>query len=653
MNIQGIITIITSFISVIGCSQFGTVQFSLSSAGDNRAELESVLEYYSKEDKDPLKLQAAEYLIANMPLHRSYSGGIEAYYDAIDSIIPTIKDKTIFKDRMAELYSKYEPSFSLCYDVKTIKAAFLISSIDNAFRMWREGKWAKHLGFNDFKDCLLPYSCIDSQPFSNWAISLMDTCRGAIDTMEKECREYESNPSIATEEVVAHLKGGFLKYSKQLDLYPIFRATTLKNLPYGTCIESCISAVQILRSKGLPVFIDFIPQWANRRYGHYWLSVLNLRQGVEAFSPFGIEDEDSTHKNRPLPKVYRMTYSPNKELVKRVMKKEYVPSSLSYIYFKDVSDEYMITDDVTVPTFKRVKIGNDVYVATFNNQEWVAVACGKKVWGRKVSFRKLGRNVLYLPIQYDKNGVMEPIGEPFYLDLKGEIEPFHNGGSVSVNVGMTRKYPVYQFVYVNKAKIRGGVIQTSDTKDFKKVKTVAEFPKIGLNLAGLQKINSDIKSRYWRFASSDNGRSDMAELIFYDRAGARLSPDLILCGREVHPDNKVNLATAINDDDPLTFFSARGEDDIWVGFDFGDKVSIGFVNYFRRSDGNNFYPDRSYTLYYWDNKSWRKLRTFIADRTLVVKARVPAYTLLWINGETSGTESRPFVVDSSGRIQWY
>lgn len=75
----------------------------------------------------------------------------------------------------------------------------------------------------------------------------------------------------------------------------------------------------------------------------------------------------------------------------------------------------------------------------------------------------------------------------------------------------------------------------------------------------------------------------------------------------MHPQNKVNLATAINDDDPLTLFSARGVDDIWVGFDFGRPVDVANVVYFRRSDGNNLYPGYEYVLSYWNGNCWQEI----------------------------------------------
>ena len=50
---------------------------ALAAAGDNRPQLERVLDHYSQNESDTLKLRAAEYLIRYMPLHTSYDAGIE------------------------------------------------------------------------------------------------------------------------------------------------------------------------------------------------------------------------------------------------------------------------------------------------------------------------------------------------------------------------------------------------------------------------------------------------------------------------------------------------------------------------------------------------------------------------------------------------
>lgn len=60
----------------------------LTLSGNNRPELEKVLEHYKENEADSLKLRAAKFLIMNMPGHQSYIGkDIEEYYVEAEKII--------------------------------------------------------------------------------------------------------------------------------------------------------------------------------------------------------------------------------------------------------------------------------------------------------------------------------------------------------------------------------------------------------------------------------------------------------------------------------------------------------------------------------------------------------------------------------------
>ena len=58
---------------------------ALDFADANRQQLETVIDHY-KSFGDEEKLHAAEFLIANMPGHKSMTGAYAEYYDAVDSL---------------------------------------------------------------------------------------------------------------------------------------------------------------------------------------------------------------------------------------------------------------------------------------------------------------------------------------------------------------------------------------------------------------------------------------------------------------------------------------------------------------------------------------------------------------------------------------
>ena len=79
-----IILIITIF-SFCSCNKDYHLNQVLKVAGDNRPQLESVLNHYKD---NPEKLAAARFLIENMPPHRSYQGDeIHQYYEIARSVL--------------------------------------------------------------------------------------------------------------------------------------------------------------------------------------------------------------------------------------------------------------------------------------------------------------------------------------------------------------------------------------------------------------------------------------------------------------------------------------------------------------------------------------------------------------------------------------
>jgi hypothetical protein len=77
---------------VFSCENPSVLETVLEYAGNNRPELEKVLQHYRN---DSLRLKAAVFLIENMPGHYSYKDTvyINRYYAAIDSVAQAYKNK--------------------------------------------------------------------------------------------------------------------------------------------------------------------------------------------------------------------------------------------------------------------------------------------------------------------------------------------------------------------------------------------------------------------------------------------------------------------------------------------------------------------------------------------------------------------------------
>ena len=117
-----------------------SLEQALSMSGENQAELEKVLEYYKN---DSIKLEAARYLIRNMPFHFSRM----EYFVSPEGerYVPDIRnftDNQAVKRHCDSLQEKgYTIRKEIVYDIKALHSDYLIRNIDLAFQAWQK-PWA-------------------------------------------------------------------------------------------------------------------------------------------------------------------------------------------------------------------------------------------------------------------------------------------------------------------------------------------------------------------------------------------------------------------------------------------------------------------------------------------------------------------------------
>ena len=167
------IPIIATSLIFSGCfHRNNRLEAVLDYSGNNRGELEKVLAHYSQDPADSLKLQAAIFLIENMPGHyRLTSPLLESYYAKVD----TIKNIPYSAKKLMQIipynYPEFRNDLQIQEDVKCITADFLIHNIDLAFRQWETLPWTQDLDFETFKEALLPYR-IANEPLDYWRGSI-------------------------------------------------------------------------------------------------------------------------------------------------------------------------------------------------------------------------------------------------------------------------------------------------------------------------------------------------------------------------------------------------------------------------------------------------------------------------------------------------
>ena len=136
-------------------------------AGENRTELEKVLQHYKD---DAQKLKAAEFLMENMDAHYTLeSPAISRFRQDVDSLYRHhLKQDVEFYehayDALLGQYNLNEEGTHKRYDAQELKAEYLIAHIDHAFQAWAS-VWNNHYDFEHFCNYVLPYR-VSNEPVS-------------------------------------------------------------------------------------------------------------------------------------------------------------------------------------------------------------------------------------------------------------------------------------------------------------------------------------------------------------------------------------------------------------------------------------------------------------------------------------------------------
>lgn len=647
-------------LSVACTERHASLERALRYAGDNRAELEKVLAHYASDPADSLKLRAAQYLIENMPYHRSYPADVyHDYCTKMDSLFRNSeKGDTLVAAKASAISAEFEPRLKPVFDILEITSDYLIWNIDYSFEQWETSRFLQHLEFDDFCEYVLPYKCFELQPMTKWKEEWSGIWRGELDQIA-QIDELKYNVRRATEAVTYVYKGvdSMLRMDvRQIDgmnHIDIYDLNALAMQPYGTCLERSRLGVLNCRSKALPVSFDFTPNWADRGNPHYWNNVYVSCRRSPDFEPFGIFPGDYHYPDNRMGKVYRLTYAPHPLLLEVIEKGGRIPPSLSQLFMRDVTAEYGRSTDITIDLLPGYDRTNEyAYLAVFNNAEWLPMDICKIKRG-KATFHDVQLDILYIVVTYE-NGRISPVSKPFIVDVRKQVKFIEADMQNTQDMRVHRKYPAFSHIYDmgNFKYLQGGTIESSDNRSFNNSVVQAQLP-MDKFLAGEVEVTDTIPYRYWRIRSTYAQSSDFAELYFYDRDSLKR-----ISGKLIYPNVKVREARFdtpqhICDNDPLTYFAVENVDVLrWVGFDFGKPVSLKKIAYIRRGDGNDICPGDEYEFYYWLNGEWHLHDKQTAENVYLDFKNVPCDGLYFIKGLSRGVQNRTFIYEN-GEVHWY
>ncbi|MFH1747766.1 MAG: transglutaminase-like domain-containing protein [Planctomycetota bacterium] len=413
---------------VAGCATWpADVEMSLSKAGGNRAELESVLKHYQHEG-DQQKLQAAQFLIANMDGHGYIltafydQDGNEVEFEALD--YPNLAEAQAALDVLEKKHGELDyDTKRFEADLETASAEYLIENIDLAFQAWREKPWARDLTFEAFREYILGYRG-DNEPVNSFRPSCLARYADLPGKMKDPTDVYE------VADLVRRDVNQWVPFNDLYYLHPTDQSfEEMTHSRNGRCGDISNMMMYAMRSVAIPAAVDFTPWWADRDNNHAWEVIL---------------DAQGRGKARLLSraaKVYRKTFAIQRDgLACRAGEDAKLPRYLNSRNYKDATDQYIDTTDVTLRLESGKPAGTRfAYVCVFNGGKWRPIHWGA-LDGDRVTFTKLGRHVAYLPAYYVDEEVV-PASSPFILTDAGDVRPLTGDGDARQSIELTITNP--------------------------------------------------------------------------------------------------------------------------------------------------------------------------------------------------------------------
>lgn len=648
MSVKRFLLLLFLVISIVSCNRgVSRLQLSLQRSGENRHELEKVLNYYSQYQKDSLKLKAAKYLIENLPGHLSFSSDkFFAYQDSIGELLnQKASDEEIFN-----LINNFHFTNDIIKaDIEIITSDVLIRNIEMAFDVWHTKPWCRHLNFNEFCEYILPYKYSELQVLDHWRDSLEVKYNKSINAVHLNDETLHSTYHIGklinrevNDKIQIKLDEGRVNQS------PFLRADLLTKMPFGSCNEYAALILATMRSHGVAACIDFVPQWGHRHGGnHKWITILNNNGKHLPIPHLHQNPGDVFFPMHILPKIYRQTYAPIPEREEYMLKTNYRFNPLTQFH-KDVTSEYTTTSDLTIPIQQAASVADDyVYIACSSYRDWNIVDFGYKK-GNKAYFKQMGRNVVYMILGFNGQNLI-PVSEPFVLTKDGDIHYLTPNPQKKNEITLWRKFLKSEWVaHVESRMIRARVQATND-ESLKSWDTLYEIED--LKYPDRIPINTDTKYRYWRFLGRPYAYMNIAEFHLYDGNNNLLvTGDVIGSEGMLHNDSVYSHSKAFDGNWFTYYHSPQPSNDNWVGLDLITPQEIRYVRCVPRSDDNGIHYGDMYELVYWGDNKWRSLGSKVATEKFLKFDSVPENALLLLKNLSQGREERIFTIEDGKQI---
>lgn len=602
------------------------LECALDFAGDNRVELEKVLEHYRT---DPEKLEAARFLIRNMPGWYSYEGN---ELDSIHHLLVEVCEGRPISKREKNKWNRISfNSLSKIYDAQVITAEYLIDNIDLAFEVWRKYPWNRNLPFDDFCELILPYRIAD-EPLSDWRKLYYEDYGTLLDSL------YKGDDVIEASKIIdGKLRKLYYIYNTDFRI-PHLDAVFLYHNRIGYCREACDLTIYAMRACGIPVATDYFVYSPDYQHYHCWTM---LRDTTGTFLQFGFNEFEASrdtlrHDGRKKGKVYRYCFGIQADKNSGTSGNRQLSPVLKNRFVKDVTSEYFGSNDTTIP----IQMSGEqyIYLGIFSPGGWIPIDMALGSAG-KVTFRDIEPDVIYQTLYQGDGGKLYPAGYPFISKTGGGFVLLKPNIDLMEEAILKRKMPqqktIAEWAY---RAIIGAKVEAADDLSFMQADLLWQFEDtLTTNYYVLTPLLRK-KYRYVRYVAPIGKRMELAELALFKDSFCKEKVRL----RRINSIEPIAKLEYVTDGNILTYFQAR-DTSCYLAYDLGESTLIERIVFSPRNDDNYIWPGDNYELFYQDGiNGWKSLGSKVATER-EIDFLVPQNALLWLRNRTKGREEQVFI----------
>lgn len=624
------------------CIKVTQLERALLMAGENRGELETVLEHFCTIDNDSLKYQAACFLIENMP------GRYSSYSPQLDSLKRRLHATFLLNEDLLETEAEewkrmHQSNVEKIYDLDVITSDFLIKTIDISFKIWDDCPWKENISFNDFKEFILPYR-IGNEPLEEWKLPYREKYKPVLDSLYQGKNIVEAGTVITS-----YLKEeGFKRMSRNKISHPNLGGLFLLDYRRGDCDVACDISIYTLRSLGMPCAMDQYVTSPFHRGNHYWNVLINSERQSVPFLYINAPLDPEKFDNRKKGKVYRNCFSIQPSKIKKTDLGSDLSILFKHPYLKDVSGEYF-SNTLKINIEKKVK-NKYVFLGVFSPSGWVAIDVGENKKGVAV-FHNVEEKLIYQPLVLNE-GSLQPACYPFVWQ-DNEAYYLIPDTTRMMRARMTRKYPIMDHLKKYLSTAVGVEVIGYNTLRL-------DNPTLLYNVVDTPAITPDVTPlrcepiirkpfRYIEYAAPYKKKIELAEIHFFNSNNKELIVEEVLEKKQMKAENQNETNKAL-DYDPLSYYISTFTSESLI-FDMGEEVTIEYMTILPRNDDNFVRPGDEYELFYNSGtEGWKSIGHKNVTKEFLIYDDVPSNALLWLKNHSRGKEEQVFFMHEGEQV---